>query len=138
MSPVPPPKTTAAPFTADQANEPDTGEHESIATTGYVKRKQAETEREVTKHIASADIKWFVATMAAVAVSSVLLVAWFDARGAERQTPLEKRVEKLETTAQQQALEGVRTTTMLENLSRDRGLPVPPPAPKVLLPDGGQ
>lgn len=134
---VPPPQLTPAPYTADRPEEPITGEHDAIATTAYVKTKQAAASTQITKYIASADLKWFAASMAGAAAVSVLLVGWFDARGAERQLPLEKRVEKLEATAQQQALEAVRTTTMLENLSRDRGLPVPPPAPKVLLPDGG-
>lgn len=135
------PRPLASPVPPSLGDDPSPSGSHNVATIReavvIADQAAAASKTEITRIISSADVKWFAATMVAVAIGAVLLVGWFDARGAERQLPLEKRVEKLEAGAQQQALESVRATTMLENLSRERGLPVPPPAPKVLLPDGG-
>lgn len=132
MSDVLPPQASPEPPRPDP-DEPITGSFLVPASVKDVKNATTE----ITRYVASADVKWFLATCGAVAVGAVLLVGWFDARGAEKVAPIEKRVEKLEAVVQQQSLEQVRATVMLENLSRDRGLPVPPPAPKAVLPDGG-
>lgn len=60
-----------------------------------------------------------------------------EARGEERIAPVEKRLDRVEVTVQQQAVETVRNTTMLEMLVKAQGMTPPPPAPKVTLPDGG-
>lgn len=50
---------------------------------------------------------------------------------------VEAKQEVFEAKLQSHALEQVRSNTMLENISRRLGTEVPPPAPKVSLPDGG-
>ena len=55
--------------------------------------------------------------------------------GATRDKKQDERIEKLEAASQRTALEGVRTTVMLEQLTEKARLPVPPP---VMLPDGGR
>lgn len=114
-----------------EANGHDTGEF-LVAKT-----ELRAVEKEVTKLVTSGDVKWFVATMASVAVAAVVLVGWLDARAAEKVSPVEKRVEKLEVGQQQLALDGARNTVMLEMLVKERRMEPPPPAPRVVLPDGG-
>lgn len=146
------PQMTAAPFTADQPNEPDTGEHESIATTGYVKRKQAETAKKVDESLADVVIAKGRSLVGVVLGAVALFFSVFLSLDARSQTKvdggvapvivdvkkLEVRVDRMEVAQQQFAIDQARATVMLENLSKDRGIPVPPPAVKVLLPDGGQ
>lgn len=111
--------------------------------------KASDAKQEITKYVAAADVKWFVATMAGVAVAAVVLVGWFDARGQTRVdagvapvvsdvADVKKRLDHVEVAVQQEALEHARQSVMLEMLTKDRGMVPPPPAPKVLLPDGGQ
>lgn len=147
----PPPVTVAAPFAADQANEPVTGDHEAVATHGYVKQRSARAEAVATESLADAIVAK-VRALWAIALSTVALTVTvlfgMDARSQSKVdggvapvvadvAELKKEVKEIKARQQQQDLESVRATTMLENLSRDRGLAVPPPAPKVLPPDGG-
>ncbi len=146
------PQMTPAPFTADQPNEPDTGEHEGIATTGYVKRKQAETTAKVEESLADAVIAKARSLGALVLGAVALFFSVFLSLDARSQTKVDggvapviadvasltKRLDHVEVAVQQEALEHARQSVMLEMLTKERGMTPPPPAPKVLLPDGGQ
>lgn len=160
----PPPVTAAQPWQTDQAVEPTTNPGLKLtaeqleqlrkvdpanaakvaATPAYVRVKKKETEREFRL----ADVKWFFATLAAV--GTFALSAWGAATGVlkeridagveptkDKADRTEKRVDVIEPAVRRLELEQVRANTMLENLSRERGLPVPPPAPKVEPKDGG-
>lgn len=161
--PPPLPVSVAQPWTSDQKLEPttnpglkltpeqlaearalDPSSAKVAATPAYVKVKQEEAKREFRL----ADVKWFFATLAAV--GTFALSAWGAATGVlkeridagveptkELATRTEKRVDVIEPAVRRLELEQVRANTMLENLSRERGLPVPPPAPKVESKDGG-
>ena len=125
-----------------------------LATPEYVKTKQAESKTEITRYVASADVKWFAASMAAVAVAAVVLVGWFDARAAEkdagvarvaadaleehkkaeaeRMARLEARVEQVRVeTAQAARDQGQKLDAMLFRF----GVPNPAPTPAT---DGGR
>lgn len=126
---TPKPVAVAQPWKSDAADEPVTGETDAIATTGYVKKKQVAQTTAIVNYVASADLKWFAATMAAVAIASVLLVGWFDARAAEKVAPLEKRIEKVEGDNIERDKHMVRVETILEGLARKADVQVPPPVP---------
>lgn len=92
--------------------------------------------------------KRFIWATAGVVLATVTVtvstLAWGKGQIDAGVAPVEQRMSKMESRQdasdakqQQAALEQVRLVTMVENLSKDRGLPVPAPAPKVLLPDGG-
>ncbi len=144
---VPPPQMTPAPYQPDREAEPTTGDAEAIATHGFV-----------TRHIASADVKWFVASMAATAIAAVLLVGWFDARAQEKDAGVERRAsEALEEHKKSEALAIAELKVTVERnrqeaaqAARDQGqkldaimfrFGVPNPAPTPVAPvssrDGG-
>lgn len=146
----PPPVTAPAPFTPDDPNEPVTGDHEAVATHGYVKQRTTRAEAVATESLADAIVAK-VRSLWAIALSTVALTVTvlfgMDARSQSKVdggvapvvadiAELKKEVKEIKARQQQQDLESVRATTMLENLSRDRGLAVPSPAPKVAQ-DGG-
>lgn len=141
---LPPPQQVPAPYTPEGPEEPTTGSHFIPATKADLRESSKETARIVT----SADVKWFLGTIAVIVAGTAATIAWGSTAMDDRvhsgvapvvaQTAkLDERLTKVETAVQQQALEQVRATVMLENLSRDRGLPVPAPAPRVPMPDGG-
>lgn len=149
MSNVPPPK--ASPATKAEVMDEVTGEHElPFATHEYVKAKQAEAKKVATDSLADAIIAkgralWAIA-LSTVALTATVLFA-LDSRAQSKVdggvapviadvAELKKEVKEIKARQQQQDVEAARSTTMLENLSRERGLPVPPPAPKVVQ-DGG-
>ncbi len=141
----------------DHGKEPITGSHFIAATMADVKAaklnaealaetKTAEAKETLTKYVVASDVKWFVSTMAAVAVGAVLLVGWLDARSQTKvdggTAPLaaridkgEARLDRVEGAVQDVKLTVAEIKTMTTMLLRDRGLPVPPPTPR---PDGGR
>jgi len=146
----PKPQTVAQHWPAEDPNEPVTGPHEIfpssttpdaelVATTTYVKRKLHATEVKAEASLVDAVIAKGRAlgalVVATVAVTASVLFG-LDARSQNKTDKLEARIEKVEAVQQTAALEQVRVVTMLENLSRERGLPVPPPVPPAPA-DGG-
>lgn len=116
------------------------------ATAAYVAKREAK--KEVTRIVTSADVKWFVATMAGVAVATVATIGW--ANGAidggvakaivpieQRQVRTEARLDKIEPALQQLSLEQARTSVGVDMLLRERGIRPPPPVPPVSS-DGGR
>jgi len=148
---IPPPQMTSAPYTADRLVEPTTGEHESIATTGYVKRKVETVAQRLDDEAGYIDkVLVKVKALGALLVASVGLTAsvlvGLDVRAqskvdagvvpiVEAQKKLDARVGALEHGQQRAELTAMRQTVMLEQLTEKARLPVPPPA---LLPDGGR
>lgn len=148
------PTLVAQPWRVDQPNEPDTGEHEGIATTGYVKRKIKAEE----KTIFAKDVQWFVGgclAAAALVLTSFLAldsraddkVAKAEARSAEKLTKHETssadeiaEVKKVvNTKASAAELAEVKHTVnrvedKLDRMMERWNIPNPAPAPK----DGGQ
>ncbi len=97
---LPPPPQSVSAHWSNDPNEPITspgmkivvepGSTKVAATPEYVNTKQSEATTQITKYVASADVKWFVASMAAVAIASVVLVGWFDGRAAEKDAGVAK------------------------------------------------
>lgn len=150
MSNAPPPK--ASPKTKAEVTDEVTGEHElPFATHEYVKAKQAKAEKLATESLADAIVAK-VRSLWAVALSTVALTVTvlfgMDARSQNKVdagtgplkdeiAEIKKEMKELKTKQQQAEVDRARDTGMLENLSRERGIPVPPPAPKVAQDGGG-
>lgn len=140
-------KLTAEQLDALRAVDP--GAKKAVAATPeYVKAKAKTQKRELQL----ADVKWFFATIAAIGTFALSGIGFAKDNiksmiDGGTETPrrdiaeLQKNdakqdaaISEVKNALQHQALEQVRANTMLENLSKQNGLPVPP---KVLPPDGG-
>lgn len=146
MSPPPPISSPRPPFIGD--DERPSGSHnvatirEAVVIADLAIEKQ---KAEVTKFITTADVKWFVATMASVVVGTVLVLAWGSAAMDKRIAPVSEQVAENKKSADASISElrgdvreavraATRAETIGEMLLKNRGIQ-PPPKP---LPDGGQ
>ena len=151
---VPPPQTVAAPYRPDVETEPTTGEyeiaasHEAPTAVLFAKQSASKNKRELTL----ADVKWYFATLATIGVflfsaagwasdylkgkidGGVVLLAREISSESKRNDQQDAELKEHGVALRRVELEQVRASTMLENLSRASGLPVPP---KVAL-DGGE